>query len=195
MDRITEAGVTIILDSFLGDRHYARRVENASCLARLTLVASYTSTDRDWVKASGIERPSAVETNFTYFKRIGLVESRSKRRRQINKCLHHAINRAIKFKSCLNHSYLEVLQCMSNKAELLAVKKMLDRRSARLLPVTEAITLLTTELMESSTLSHSLQIGDALIAATAIEHELLVLTTNVKNFGAVASLTIEAFMP
>jgi predicted nucleic acid-binding protein len=31
-------------------------------------------------------------------------------------------------------SWLEVLQGMRNKAELLAVKKMLDKRSARLLP-------------------------------------------------------------
>lgn len=43
-------------------------------------------------------------------------------------------------------SWLEVLQGMRNKAELLAVKKMLDKRSARLLPVTEAITLRATSL-------------------------------------------------
>lgn len=73
-------------------------------------------------------------------------------------------------------------------AELVAVKKMLDKRSARLLPVTEAITLRTIELMESLTLSHGLQMGDALIAATAVEHQLPVLTANVKHFGAVAGL-------
>jgi predicted nucleic acid-binding protein len=92
-------------------------------------------------------------------------------------------------------SYLEVLQGMRNKAELLAVKKMLERRSARLLPVTEAITLRATELMEALTLSHGLQMGDALIAATAIEHQLPVLTANVKHFSAIASLTVEAFAP
>jgi predicted nucleic acid-binding protein len=92
-------------------------------------------------------------------------------------------------------SWLEVLQGMRNKAELLAVKKMLDKRSAKLLPVTEAITLRATELMESLTLSHGLQMGDALIAATAIEHQLPVLTANVKHFSAVASLTVEAFVP
>jgi predicted nucleic acid-binding protein len=92
-------------------------------------------------------------------------------------------------------SYLEVLQGMRNKAELLAVKKMLDKRSARLLPATEAITLRAIELMESLTLSHGLQMGDALIAATAIEHQLPVLTANVKHFSAVASLTVEAFVP
>jgi len=92
-------------------------------------------------------------------------------------------------------SYLELLQGMRNKAELVAVKKMLDKRSARLLPVTEAITLRATELMESLTLSHGLQMGDALIAATAIEHQLPVLTANVRHFGAVQGLIVEAFSP
>ena len=72
---------------------------------------------------------------------------------------------------------------------------MLEKRSARLLPVTEAITLRATEPMESLTLSHGLQMGDALIAATAIEHQLPVLTANVKHFSPVASLTVEAFVP
>jgi len=44
-------------------------------------------------------------------------------------------------------------------------------------------------------LSHGLQMGDALIAATAIEHQLPVLTANVKDFGAVAELKVEAFVP
>ena len=92
-------------------------------------------------------------------------------------------------------SWLEVLQGMRNKAEFVAVKKMLDMRSATLLPVTEAITLRATELMEAITLSHGLQMGDALIAATALEHGLPVLTANVKHFGAVQGLKVEVFAP
>ena len=84
---------------------------------------------------------------------------------------------------------------MRNKAELAAVKKMLERRAARLLPVTEAITQRAIVLMEALTLSHGLQMGDALIAATAIEHQLSVLTANVKHFGAIAELKVEAFSP
>lgn len=37
-------------------------------------------------------------------------------------------------------TYLEVLQGLRNKAELAAIKKMLDHRSAVLLPLTESIT-------------------------------------------------------
>ena len=92
-------------------------------------------------------------------------------------------------------SYLEVLQGMRNKAELAAVKKMLERRAAVLLPVSEAITLLAVELMESLTLSHGLQMPDALIAATALHHGLPVLTANVKHFSAVEGLRVEAFLP
>ncbi len=92
-------------------------------------------------------------------------------------------------------SYLEVLQGMRSKAELAAVKKMLQHRAATLLPVSEAITQRAIELMESLTLSHGLQLGDALIAATALDHGLPVLTANVKHFSAVEGLTVEAFLP
>ena len=92
-------------------------------------------------------------------------------------------------------SWLEVLQGMRNKAELVAVKKMLDKRSAKLLPVTEAVTLRAIALMESLTLSHGLQMGDALVAATALDHGLPVLTANVKHFSAVQGLQVEAFLP
>ena len=84
---------------------------------------------------------------------------------------------------------------MRNKAELAAVQKMFTRRAASLLPVTEPITQRAIALMESITLSHGLQMGDALIAATALEHWLSVLTANVKHFGAVEGLTVEAFLP
>jgi hypothetical protein len=90
-------------------------------------------------------------------------------------------------------SYLEVLQGLRDKAELAAVQGMLQRRSATLLPITESITLQAISLMESLTLSHGLQMGDALIASTALQHGLPVLTGNVKHFAVVPGLRIEAF--
>ncbi|KQU66138.1 MULTISPECIES: PIN domain-containing protein [unclassified Rhizobacter] len=66
-------------------------------------------------------------------------------------------------------------------------------RQATILPITEPITRRATALMESLVLSHGLQMGDALIAATALEHGQPVLTGNVKHFAAVPHLLIEGF--
>ena len=90
-------------------------------------------------------------------------------------------------------TYLELLQGMRNKDELTAVKKMFERRSVGILPLTAAVTRSAIDLMESLALSHGLQMGDALIAATALEHRLPLLTGNVKHFGAVALLDVEEF--
>jgi predicted nucleic acid-binding protein len=47
--------------------------------------------------------------------------------------------------------------------------------------------------MEAMTLSHRLQMGDALIAVTALEHGLPALIGKVKHFSAVPGLRIEGF--
>ena len=47
--------------------------------------------------------------------------------------------------------------------------------------------------MESLTLSHGLQMGDALIAATALDGRMRLLTGNIKHFSAVGGLQLEAF--
>jgi predicted nucleic acid-binding protein len=92
-------------------------------------------------------------------------------------------------------TYLELLQGMRNRAELLAVQKSLALRRAERLPLTPAITEHAIVLMEQLTFSHGLQLGDALIAATALEHQLTLLTANTRHFSAVAGLQIERFEP
>ncbi len=92
-------------------------------------------------------------------------------------------------------TWLELVQGFRSKAEMLAVQKSLEMRNASRLPVTPAITERATVLMESLALSRGLQLGDALIAATALEHNLTLLTGNTKHFSAVEQLKIERFEP
>jgi predicted nucleic acid-binding protein len=90
-------------------------------------------------------------------------------------------------------TWLELLQGFRNRAEMLAVQKSLEMRDAERLPITPAITERATALMETLALSHGLRLGDALIAATAIEHGLTVLTANTKHFTPIEGLQVERF--
>lgn len=92
-------------------------------------------------------------------------------------------------------TYLELLQGFRNRAEMEAVQKSLAMRNTNRLPLTPAITERAIDLMETLALSHGLQLGDALIAATAIEHRLMVLTANAKHFSTIEGLVVEVFLP
>jgi predicted nucleic acid-binding protein len=94
--------------------------------------------------------------------------------------------------SCV--SYFEILQGMRNKAEFQAVKQMLLQRQALVLPLISAITERAGVLLKKLTLSHGLGMGDALIAATALEHNHEVLTANTKHLRAVSGMQLEEFL-
>ena len=92
-------------------------------------------------------------------------------------------------------TYLEILQGLRNGAELQAIQQSLTMRNTEQLPLTPAITNRAIALMETLTLSHGLQLGDALIAATALEHGFPVLTANTRHFSPIEGLQVERFEP
>jgi predicted nucleic acid-binding protein len=92
-------------------------------------------------------------------------------------------------------TYFEILQGIRNRAELIAVQKSLSLRSTEQLFLTPAITVRARDILENLTLSHRLGMGDALIAATALEHGLTLLTANIKHFSAITGLILERFDP
>lgn len=63
------------------------------------------------------------------------------------------------------------------------------------MPITPAICQRAVELIDRLALSHGMRLADALIGATAIEHQATLITANVKHFGAINGLNIEAFKP
>lgn len=90
-------------------------------------------------------------------------------------------------------TYMELLQGLRSKAEMNALQKSLAMRHTQRLPLTPSITERAMALMEGIVLSDGLQMGDALIAATSLEHQLPLLTGNVKHFSAIANLRVERF--
>lgn len=92
-------------------------------------------------------------------------------------------------------TYMELAQGCRNKEELVRVKKGLALCQTEIIPVSVAISDRAVQLIDAYALSHGLQLGDALIAATAFEYHLTVLTANAKHFSQIERLNIEVFIP
>ena len=74
----------------------------------------------------------------------------------------------------------ELLYGARNKKELQIIKK--DLKKLIVLPISEKISNKAIHLIEEFTLSHNLNLPDALIASTAIHHDLKLFTLNSKDF-------------
>jgi hypothetical protein len=92
-------------------------------------------------------------------------------------------------------TYMELAQGCRDKQELARVKKGLAASQTEILPINAAITERAMQLVDAYALSHGMQLADALIAATALEHGATILTSNAKHFNAVDGLAVEVFVP
>lgn len=92
-------------------------------------------------------------------------------------------------------TYMELAQGCRSKQELERVKKGLALRQTEIVPVSAAISDRAMQLIDAYAMSHGVQLGDALIAATALEHGLTVLTANAKHFSPINGLHVETFVP
>ena len=96
-------------------------------------------------------------------------------------------------------SYMELAQGCRNKSELKAIQKAFksseNDAQPDLLPITQTISKLACTLVEKYALSHSVHMADALIAATALTHDLPLITANNKHFSAIDGLRIQIFKP
>ena len=92
-------------------------------------------------------------------------------------------------------TYMELVQGCRNKTELTKLKKGLAYSQAQIVALTPEITERAMDLMDGYALSHGLQLGDALIAATALELGVPLHSGNVKHFAKLPHLQLEPFKP
>lgn len=90
-------------------------------------------------------------------------------------------------------TYIELAQGCRSKAELARLKRGLALRQTEVLQVTPTTSARAMALIDEFALSHGMRLADALIAATAIEHQLSLLTGNAKHFEHVEQLKVERF--
>lgn len=90
---------------------------------------------------------------------------------------------------------MELLQGVRSKLEARQIRQSLRQLQFRILPLSEPIGATAASIIEQHTLTHGIQLADALIAATAVETGRPLCTANVKRFRLIGSLSRVAFRP
>jgi predicted nucleic acid-binding protein len=88
---------------------------------------------------------------------------------------------------------MELLVGCRDTAELRALAKFLQRFT--ILPVTEPVSDMAVNLLMQYRLSHGLLIADALIAATAIQRQLALISKNQRDYRFIPELNLLAYPP
>ena len=90
-------------------------------------------------------------------------------------------------------TYMELLQGVRNKKEMLAIKRFLSTLGFSVLPATANISSRAVAIMEDTALKSDLGVCDALIFATALDTGDTLLSGNAKHFKEVPLLDAMAF--
>jgi predicted nucleic acid-binding protein len=92
-------------------------------------------------------------------------------------------------------SYMELLQGAENRRQHEQTKSFLRDFGFSTLPLTENIGHRAAVYIEEYGLSHGLRAGDAIVAATAAEHGVMLCSSNAKHFSPIRDLKTKIFRP
>jgi hypothetical protein len=92
-------------------------------------------------------------------------------------------------------TYMELLQCAQNKTQHKYVKDFITAFSFNVLPLTENIGHRASIYVEEYTLSSNVRSGYAIIAATAVENNMTLSSSNKKHFKIIKELKLKVFKP
>lgn len=92
-------------------------------------------------------------------------------------------------------TYMEFLQGARSPEEIQMMKDFLHTLDFQILPLTENIGHRASIYIEEYAVPSGLRAGDAIIAATAVENNLVLATGNRKHFKSVKDLRIKHFTP
>tara|TARA_Y100000031_G_C8153361_1_gene353431 strand:- start:172 stop:549 length:378 start_codon:yes stop_codon:yes gene_type:complete len=90
-------------------------------------------------------------------------------------------------------TYMELLQNAKNKNQLKYAKDFLSSFGFIILPFTENIGHRASIYIEEYTLSCNLRAGDAIVAATATESNMTLVSSNEKHFKPIKDLNLKVF--
>jgi predicted nucleic acid-binding protein len=92
-------------------------------------------------------------------------------------------------------SYMELLQGAENRRQHEQTKSFLRDFGFSTLPLSENIGHRAAVYVEEYGLSHGMRAGDAIVAATAAEHGVILCTGNAKHYSSIRDLKTRIFRP
>ena len=92
-------------------------------------------------------------------------------------------------------TYMELVQGLRNKQEQQQLRRAMRYWEVELVHLHEGISARAAFLVESYALSHGMQMADVVIAATALELGITLLTANDRHYRHIDGLKIEIFRP
>ena len=93
------------------------------------------------------------------------------------------------------YSHLELLKNAKNKDQNRLTTDFLTTFGFTILPLSENIGHRALIYVEEYTLSRGLRAGDAIIAATAVENNMTLVSGNAKHFRSIKELKLKIFKP
>lgn len=97
-------------------------------------------------------------------------------------------------KFCISSiTYMELVQGMRNKDELRTLQKTLKQWSVKTIYVNEEISAKALFFVEEYFSSHSMELADSMIAATASLYGMTLITANDKHYRVVKGLNMMVF--
>jgi predicted nucleic acid-binding protein len=92
-------------------------------------------------------------------------------------------------------TYMELVQGLRNKEELNILRNSLKKWNAGIIYINEEISTKAMFLVEQYYLSHSIQLADALVGATAVIYGRPLLTANTKHYTMIKNIIVKKFRP
>ena len=92
-------------------------------------------------------------------------------------------------------TYMELLQGAPGNRGQQTIKNYLREYEFKIFPLNESIGHQAIHLIERYAAGRGLRAGDALVAATAVEHGQMLCSANAKHFRPIKELTLKLFRP
>jgi len=92
-------------------------------------------------------------------------------------------------------TYMEIIQGMKNKEEFKIFQKQMLKWNTKIIQINQEISSRAMFYVQEYSLSHSMMLADALIAATVVQNSEILITANDKHYKFIPNIECKKFSP